>query len=80
MIFWIAILFILTVLSYLTDVGVVTFLQNLKVPVLNASLLSLVILLCAAGLLIRMLWMKRKGEKERLRQKIQELEAKLKQP
>jgi len=78
MIWWIAILAILTVLSYLTDVGVISFLQNLKVPALNASLLSLLILLCTAGLLIKMLWMKRKGEKERLRQKVQELEAKLK--
>jgi purine-cytosine permease-like protein len=78
MIWWIVILAILTVLSYLTDVGVITFLQNLKVPALNASLLSLLILLCTAGLLIKVLWMKRKGEKERLQQKVQELEAKLK--
>jgi purine-cytosine permease-like protein len=78
MIWWIIILAILTVLSYLSDVGVITFLQNLKVPALNASLLSLLILLCTAGLLIKVLWMKRKGEKERLQQKVQELEAKLK--
>lgn len=80
MIWWIVILAILTILSYLTDVGVITFLRNLKVPSLNASLLSLLILLCTAGLLIKMLWMKRKREKERLRQKVKELEEKLKQP
>lgn len=76
MIWWIMLLVILSILSYLSDVGVLSFL-NVRVPVLNASLLSLLILLAAAGLLSRMLWMKKKGRRENLETKIQELEGRL---
>jgi membrane protein implicated in regulation of membrane protease activity len=76
MIWWVMLLVILSILSYLSDVGVLFFL-NVRVPVLNASLLSLLILLAALGLLSRMLWMKRKGQREQLKKKIQELEGKL---
>lgn len=76
MVWWVLLLAILSILSYLSDVGVLTFL-DVRVPVLNASLLSLLILLAAAGLLSRMLWMKRKGRRENLETKIQELEGRL---
>jgi len=74
MIGWILILAVLAVLSYLTDLGVITFIQAQKVPFLNASPFSVLILLCCAGILIKMLWMRRKAEKEHLRERIQELE------
>lgn len=76
MVWWVLALAILAILSYLADVGVFSW-QNLRVPVLNASLLSLLILLAATGLLYRTLWMKRKGRREMLEKKIQELESKL---
>jgi len=76
MVWWVLLLAILSILSYLSDVGVLTFL-NVRVPVLNASLLSLLILLAAAGLLSRMWWMKRRGQREQMEKKIQELEGKL---
>jgi len=78
MIWWVLVLAVLTILSYLSDVGVIAFLQNLRVPGLNASLLSILILLCMAGILGRMRWMSRKGEKESLVNRIKELEEKLK--
>jgi hypothetical protein len=78
MVGWILFLALVAILSYLTDVGVITFLRNLKVPVLDASLLSVLILLGSAGLLVRMLWMKKKGGKERLQERIQSLESELK--
>jgi hypothetical protein len=74
MIGWILFLAVLTVLSYLTDVGVITFFNNLKVPFFNASILSVLLLFCTLGILIRMLSRKKKGEKEKLLQKINELE------
>jgi len=74
---WILFIAVLAILSYLTDIGVITFLQNLKAPFLNASLLSILILLSAAGLLVRMLWMKNKAGKERLQDRIQMLESEL---
>ena len=78
MIWWVLSLAVLTILSYLADVGVLSFLQDLKVPGLNASILSILILLCTAGILARMLIMAKKGEKESLSKKVSELEEKLK--
>ncbi|MDH4272148.1 MAG: hypothetical protein OEW18_09250 [Candidatus Aminicenantes bacterium] len=76
MIWWVLGLAVLSILSYLSDVGVVD-LQRLRVPFLNASLLSVLILLAAAGILARMLWMKKRGRREQLEKKIQDLEGKL---
>lgn len=77
MIWWVFALVIVTILSYLSDVGVLTFMQDWKVPFLNASFLSILILLCLAGLLVRMMRMSKRGEKEALKEKIEELEKKL---
>jgi len=77
MIWWVFLLVIVTILSYLSDVGVLTFLQDWRVPFLNASLTSVLILLCLIGLLVRMMRMSKKGEKEELREKIKQLEAEL---
>jgi drug/metabolite transporter (DMT)-like permease len=77
MIWWVFALVIVTVMSYLSDVGVLTFLQDWKVPFLEASFLSILILLCLAGLLVRMMRMSKRGEKEALKEKIEELEKQL---
>jgi hypothetical protein len=76
MIWWVLVLAVLTILSYLADAGVWTLLQDIRVPLLNASLLSLLLLLCTLGILIRMLIMRRRGEKERLRSMVHQLEQK----
>ncbi len=77
MIWWVCFLVILTALSYLHDTGVLAVFQNVRIPFLHASLLSFLILICAAGILIRMLWMRKKGEKEGLRERIARLEKEL---
>jgi len=76
MIWWILALAVLTILSYLADAGVWTLLKDISVPMLNASLLSLLLLLCTLGILIRMLYMRSRGEKEKLRLLVKELEQK----
>ena len=76
MIWWVLGLAVLSILSYLSDVGVIS-LQGIRVPFLNASLLSILILLASAGILSRMLHMKRKGRRENLQQRIQDLENRL---
>ena len=76
MVWWVLALAVLSILSYLSDVEVLS-LHEIKVPGLNASLISVLILLAAAGLLSRTLWMKRKGRREELEKKIRELEGKL---
>jgi hypothetical protein len=76
MIWWVLVLAVLTILSYLADAGVWTLLQDIRVPLLDASLLSVLLLLCTLGILIRMLYMRRRGEKEKLRSMVHQLEQK----
>jgi len=78
MIWWILSLAFVTILSYLSDVGILLFMQNLRVPFFNASICSILILLCMLGVLVRSLYMVKIGEKEFLRKKIDETEKQLK--
>lgn len=73
MIWWVLVLAVLTILSYLADAGVWTLLKEIRIPLLNASLLSVLLLLCTLGILIRMLTMRSKGEKEKLRSMVHQL-------
>ena len=77
MVWWVLSLAVVGTLSYLTDVGVLSFMQALKVPFLNASLTSILILLCTIGLLGRMLMKMKIGKKESLANRIIELEKKM---
>jgi hypothetical protein len=77
MIWWIVILAFLTILSYLSDIGVLIFLKDLRIPFLNASIMSILLLLCAAAMLIRVLLKIKQKEKERLGTKITALEREL---
>lgn len=77
MIWWVFLLVSVTILSYLSDVGILTFLQDFRLPFLNASLMSIMVLLCLIGLLARMMKMSKKGEKEALREKVKQLEKEL---
>lgn len=77
MIWWILILVVLLILSYLSQVGTL-FLLNIKFPFLTSSLINVLILVCMTVVLIRILGRTRKGEKEQLKKRIHELEAKLK--
>jgi TRAP-type C4-dicarboxylate transport system permease small subunit len=77
MIVWVIILTVLAVLSYLSDIGVLPFLQDLRIPFLNASIMSILLLLCAAAMLIRVLLKMKQREKETLGTKISALETEL---
>ncbi len=77
MIWWILILVVLIILSYLSQVGTL-FLMQIKFPFLTSSLIHVLILICIAVVLFRILGRTRKGEKENLKKKIHELEAELK--
>jgi hypothetical protein len=77
MILWIVLLVIITWLSYFSDIGLLGFMKEWTVPVLDASVLSVLLLLCLIGLLARMLKMQKRGEKEALRAKVKELEKEL---
>ncbi len=77
MILWVVILAVLTILSYLSDIGVLTFLKDLRIPFLNASIMSILLLICAAAMLIRVLLKIKQKEKETLGTKITALEREL---
>ncbi|MDH5467670.1 MAG: hypothetical protein OEY25_09650 [Candidatus Aminicenantes bacterium] len=77
MIWWILILVVLFILSYLSQVGTL-FLLQIKFPFLTSSLINVLILVCMAIVLFRILGRMKKGEKENLKKKIRELEAELK--
>jgi len=78
MVWWIIILAIITFMSYLSDVGAFRYVHDIRVPGLNASILSVLLLFCMIGTLGRLMWKVKKGEKEILAQKIIELERELK--
>ena len=77
MILWVIILAVLTILSYLSDIGILTFLKDLRIPFLNASIMSILLLMCAAVMLIRVLLKIIQKEKEMLGTKITVLEREL---
>lgn len=77
MIVWVIVLTVFAILSYLSDVGVLPFLQELRIPFLNASIMSILLLLCAAAMLIRVLVKTKQREKEALGTKITALEKEL---
>jgi len=77
MVIWILVLAVLTIFSYLSDVGLFQFLQDFRVPFLNASVMSLLILLCTAAMLGRVLTKIRSKEKETLGTKVIQLNKEL---
>ena len=77
MIVWVIVLAVLATLSYLSDIGVLPFLQDLRIPFLNASIMSVLLLLCAVAMLIRVLLKMKQKEKEMLGTKITALEEEL---
>jgi hypothetical protein len=77
MIWWVLWLAVVTVLSYLADAGVVTVLQEIRVPYLNGSVISVLLLMSTLGLLFRVQGRKKTGEKEMLNARISELEQQL---
>jgi uncharacterized membrane protein len=76
--FWVILLTVLLCLSYLADVGILPFLNNLRVPVVFASLTSVLLLLCLIGIYARILKMTKEARKEHLEKRVNELEAELK--
>lgn len=77
MVIWILVLAVLTIFSYLSDMGLLQFLQDFRVPILNASVMSLLILLCTAAMLGRILTKIRSKEKETLGTKVIQLNKEL---
>jgi len=80
MVFWVFLVSILALLSYLADVGVAGFiLLRIPVPFLKASTISVALILCCIFMLYRIARLARRGEKEQMKQRVDHLETELKE-
>lgn len=77
MLWWILILLVLVILSFLSQLGVL-FTMQIKSPYLVATIINIMILACIVGVVVRILKRMRRKEKETLVLKVKELEEKLK--
>ena len=78
MILWGLLVVGMAILSCLADVGILPVFRK-TVPVLGASFMSILFILCGLGMMARAGYMARKGEKENLRQQLHELGKKIKE-
>ncbi len=76
MLWWILILLVLEILSFLSQLDIL-FTMQIKSPYLAATIINIMILACIVGVVVRILKRMRKKEKETLLLKIKELEEKL---
>ena len=76
MIGWIVVAAITALLSYLVDVGVLEMLGE-PMPFFGGSTISVILMIVCVMMLLRAMKMSKKGEKELLREKINELEQEL---
>lgn len=77
MIGWIIVVTIAALLSYLADVGVLGILAK-PVPFFGGSTISVILMITCIMMLLRATKMSKKGEKERLRERVHALENRLK--
>ncbi len=77
MIWWVLILLVLVILSYLSQLGIL-FTMQIESPYLIATIINIMILGCIVGVVVRILKRMRKKEKETLVLKVKDLEEKLK--
>ena len=77
MLWWVLLLLVLVILSYLSQLSIL-FTMQIENPYLVATIINVLILACIVGVVIRILKRTKKKEKETLILKVKELEDKLK--
>lgn len=77
MLWWILFLLVLVILSFLAQLDILLTMQ-MKSPYLVSAIITILIMACTVGVVVRILKRMRKKEKETLILKIKELEEKLK--
>ena len=76
MIGWIVVVTVAALLSYLSDVGVLAILGE-PVPFFGGSSISVILMIACIMMLLRATRMSKKGEKELLREQIEDLKQQL---
>ncbi len=77
MLWWILFLLVLVILSFLAQLDILLTMQ-MKSPYLVSAIITILIMACTVGVVVRILKRMRKKEKETLILKVKELEEKLK--
>jgi len=77
MIWWVLLLLVLVILSFLAQLDIL-FTMQIKSPYLVAAIINIMILGCIVGVVVRILKRMKRKEKETLVLKVRELEEKLK--
>ncbi len=77
MIWWVLFLLVLVILSFLSQLGIL-FAMDIKSPFTVSAIITILIMGCIVGVVVRILKMTRKKEKETLILRVKELEEKLK--
>jgi large-conductance mechanosensitive channel len=77
MLWWILILLVLVILSFLSQLDVL-FTMQIKSAYIVAAIINILILACIFGVVVRILKRMKRKEKETLMLKVKELEEKLK--
>ncbi len=77
MIWWVLFLLVLVILSFLAQLDILLTMQ-MKSPYLVSAIITILIMACTVGVVVRILKRMRKKEKETLILKVKELEEKLK--
>ena len=80
---WICLIFaVITFISFMEDLGMMKFVSLRVIPGIgnnSPTILTLLFFLSTVGLLLRMLKMMARGEKEKLRARVKELESQIKE-
>jgi large-conductance mechanosensitive channel len=77
MLWWVLMLLVLVILSYLTQLAIY-FEMQIRYPYIVSAVINILILACIVGVVVRILRRMRKKEKETLVLKVKDLEEKLK--
>jgi len=77
MLWWVLFLLVLVILSFLAQLDILLTMQ-MKSPYLVSAIITILIMACTVGVVVRILKRMRKKEKETLVLKVKDLEEKLK--
>ncbi len=77
MLWWVLFLLVLVILSFLSQLDILLTMQ-MKSPYLVSAIITILIMVCTVGVVVRILKRMRRKEKETLILKVKELEEKLK--
>ncbi len=74
---WMFALMIISLLSYLADMGFLSFLRE-PVPYIRGSTISVIMMICWIGMMARVAKLARRGRREKLKERVDHLEGELK--